>query len=297
MKQRRLTNDDSAKETSIMQELDETGLFSRLRPNLDINESKLIPETKLKWDSEVALLVEKDIELMNGEIVKLVPGQVGSLDLSDSSEPYLVNFYDQDKIPPFDKITDQDDITNPIFIWALLYRNEFFVLNNDYNRSSSTSKTVDTSKNLKQENSPCVTDISATDIEKVLKQIAKSVNDSLSTQFKNSFEPGNLVTVTADFTEEKDDTFQIKICAGYIGLILDPDKDEIIDENNKVVLNIKEYLEEDEILVYFRMLHLWHLFDLSKYGYNRIAFFEKNDCYIFNKAFLLPLCFKQHLPS
>ena len=81
-------------------------------------------------------------------------------------------------------LENQEDTTDPVFIAIGLYRNGFFVLNTNYNQNSSTCNTVDISKNLKQENSFSVTDISAPDIQKIFKQVAKIINKSLFADFK-----------------------------------------------------------------------------------------------------------------
>ena len=49
-------------------------VFSQFGLNLNINKNELMPETELKWDSMVALLVEKNIKSLDEKIVKLVFG-------------------------------------------------------------------------------------------------------------------------------------------------------------------------------------------------------------------------------
>ncbi len=229
--------------------------------------------------------------------MKLVPGQVGRPDTWYMEEPYQVSFYDENLIKLADEILDPADITERVFTTICVDRDELLELNTTYNQISLTNKTVDISKNLKQEKDFSVIDISTFDIQPILKKAAEIINADL----KQSFQPGNLVIVTADFIEEKDDSFKIKIRTGYIGIILNAYEDTIIDENTQTESNIQQFLEkkleEDEIVVYFGELHLWHFFDLSQNNYHSIAPFEKNNCYIVNKAFLLPLCFKKHLFS
>jgi len=301
--------EDSAKQPEFIEELDKLSDIHELRNkyNADAKNSEKITENLLVTQyfkrrtkflplySSVAVLIEMEYYNTKNEVLgKIVPGQVGEIcGKSDDKNVYGVVFVERPDV----NSNDDESLTcidHDSFACIDFDRNDLLLLVDDYSELDKEIKSVrksdynseenNTEKNL-QSQFP-----STSEIEKFIVKTAKNISKILPAYYEKNLKPGKLVTISIDFFEDKNDSYEIKIFAGEVGLILDP-TDNIINKNINSQINKNKELQEDEVLVYFPKLSMWHIFDAFITGYKNLQPFDGDQCYILSKSYLLPLFF------
>jgi hypothetical protein len=232
---------------------------------------------------------------------KIPAGQVGRV-VGALKTGYFISFSNHPSISDeLMEIEDYMDEPDERVVLISVSRNELLVLDNNASFEDEEVQLLkfDVNKDLKKEIS-----LSETQIKIILKEELKYVNKNLPSPYKNNLKPGKLVTIITDFMVETKYEYIVKIHAGQIGVILDPSTDKFTTDEfttkkkqsenkfSEINQNPSSKLGEDEVLVYFSAIPLWNLFPICSEDYKGIAPFECDQCYILNKAFLLPLCFE-----
>lgn len=274
----------------------------------DISNDKTDNKLLVQWQNrqkkdipnytDVVLLVETPFYDWRDYKKKKIPaGQVGRVaGVYTKEKAYEITFSHN---PPIieelvETVDDFDEVE--IYISIGISRNKLLVLDNNPNFKNEEVQLLkfDVNKDLKKEIS-----LSEIQMKTILKEELKYVNKTLPSHYKNNLKPGKLVTIITDFMVDTKYEYIVKIHAGQIGLILDPSTDEFTTQKKKnqnklseVNQNPSSKLKEDEILVYFSDIPLWYLFRICNENYKGLTPFESDQCYILNKAFLLPLCFE-----
>lgn len=231
-----VNRDDSANQPEKQKQLEESKVLNPLQKYLRVQaffeESYERRQKKeIKDYTYVALLTKIVVQKLNNEaaefepVAALFPGQVGyTIYASDTF--YEVCFIDTTEFSKTGEFNYEDDI----IIIANVQRHDLLVLYstgqvNDRNEEFSVFPAGNPENtDLRQQNF-------YNSVEKPLQDNIIDYTKQLTKEkFYNNLKPNTIATVISDFILEKDqskDNVEVKLYAGEIGFILDPDSDYI----------------------------------------------------------------------
>jgi hypothetical protein len=297
-----VNRDDSANQPEKQKQLEESKVLNPLQKYLRVQaffeESYERRQKKeIKDYTYVTLLTKIMVRQLNDEatgfepVAALFPGQIGyTVCHSNCIDSYEVCFIDTTEFSKTGEFDSEDDV----IIATNVRRNQLLVL-------YSTGQVNDRNEEFSE---PIVLNAENPDLEQqnFYNYVEKSLQDNIidytkeltKEKFYNNLKPHTMVTIISDFILEKDenqDNVEVKLYAGEIGIILDPDSGYIQSSENSEKTFIKNLLNEDEVMIIFPKIDLWNLIrtqNCTDRGYVD-GRFEPSECRIVPKTYLLPL--------